>query len=237
MAVTALILLASAGVAGAALAAPELARPKTAVRVKACSLEDQTAVFYARMRKVRGTKRMRMRFTLLERAAGLRTYKRVLVPGLSRWHKSAEGVRSYGYSQEVRGLHAGSTYRMRVRYRWYGAGHKLLKSARRTSRPCRMFVPLSNLRARIVDVRSGDTWLYTARVTNTGQATADNVPVRFSVDGGVVDTQYIGHLDPGDAWHHTFNGPACEKRYAFVVDPDNAVPETNESDNRASASC
>jgi CARDB len=239
LAVTALIAIAAAGLAGAALGAPELARSKAAVRVKSCSLEDRSAVFYGRMRRVRGTKRMRMKFTLLERAAGLHRFVHVAAPGLKRWRKSAEGVRAYGYSQEVRGLHGGSAYRMRVRYRWYGEDHKLLKSARRTSRVCRMYVPLSNLRPRIVDTSAlGDgVWRYRVRVTNLGQVSADDVAVQLSVDGGVVNTETISHLDPGESQRLALDGPACRRKYAFLVDPHGTIAEINETDNKAAASC
>ena len=234
LAVTALILVAAAVMAAAALGAvPELARPKATVRVKSCSLEDKTAVFYARMRKLHGTKRMRMRFSLLERAAGTRHFKRVHAPGLSRWRKSAQGVHAYGYSQEVRGLHDDSAYRMRVRYRWYDKENQLQRSARRTSKPCRMFVPLPNLRVRVVDVSSG----YVARVTNTGQASATNVGVQLRVDRGVPKTESIANLDPQETQLVAFDGPACRNKYVFRVDPADSIPETNEDDNRATRLC
>jgi hypothetical protein len=238
--VTALIAVAAAGLAGAALGAPELARSKAVVRVKSCSLADRTAVFYARMRKVPGTKRMRMRFTLLERPSGLRSFTHVVAPGLGHWRKSAEGVGAYGYRQKVRGLHDGSAYRMRVRYRWYGQDHRLLKSVRRTSHTCRMFVPLPNLRVRLLGHRPTTTpgvWRYGVQVTNGGQVGVDDVGVRFSVDGSVLDTKTIPHLGAGEADSRYFRAPACKDGYSALADPDNAVAELNEGDNEATAAC
>ncbi len=240
LAVTSLILVAAALMAAASLGAvPHVARSKATVRVKSCSLVEKTAVFYGRMRKRRGTRRMRMRFGLLERAAGSHHFKRVHAPALAHWRKSAEGVRAYGYSQEVRGLNDGSTYRMRVRYRWYDKNNKLQRRARRTSRACRMFVPLPNLRLRLVDTLplGGGVWRYRVRVSNSGQLGAGEVAVRLSVDGEAQGTKTIPALEPGESLRLAFNGSACKTRYAFNVDPDGTVPESNESDNRVFSGC
>jgi hypothetical protein len=242
LAVTALIPIAACAAAAVALASPlaptEVARSKAVVRVKTCSFEDRSAVFYARMRRLNGTRRMRMRFTLLERAPDATRFKRVHVPGLSRWHKSAVGVRAYGYSQKVRGLHDGSVYRMRVRYRWYDQADRLQHRARRTSRRCRMFASLPNLQVRPVGATPGDPyWHYTARVTNSGDAPATDVGVQLRVDGAVVDTDPISHLDPGQAQLVGFDAPSCAYRYAFRVDPAAVIAESNEADNRAVVLC
>jgi hypothetical protein len=239
-AVTVLVLIAAAVmVAAASAAVPLLAKPRATVRVKSCSLEDQSAVFYGRMRKLHGTRRMKMKFGLLERPAASRHFKRVHAPGLARWRRSAVGVRAYGYSQEVRGLQNGSVYRMRVRYRWYDKDNQLQRSARRTSRPCRMFVALANLHPRLVDTRGlgGGVWRYRVRVFNTGEAAADDIPVQLSVDGAIVETKTVSHLGPGESIRLAFDDTACTNRYSFRVDPDGTLPESNEADNRASASC
>ena len=243
LAVTALILAAAAPVAGAAPGAPAWmplgAKAKTAVRVKSCSIQDHSAIFYARMKKLRRTWRMRMRFTLLEREPGSSRFKRVRAPGLSRWHRSAAGVRAYGYSQEVRGLHDGAAYRMRVRYRWYDADNGLQRSSRRTSRACRMFVPLANLRVRVLGAQPQGygVWRYSGRVVNSGEVAADDVPVRLAVDGHVVDTQTVSHLEPGESADRAFDGPSCTWRFTFRVDPGWTIPETDERDNGATALC
>jgi len=246
LALTVLTPLVAAALTGASFGAPELARPKlpqlampkTLVRVKSCSLDHHSAVFYARMRRVRGTAWMWMRFTLLERTEGETHYVQVRVPGLSRWRKSSQGMRPFGFSQKVRGLEDGSAYRMRVRYRWYDKDNALLRASQRTSRVCRMYVPRPNLQVQILDPwKYGSTWRYRVRVANAGEAAADNVPVQLSVDGAVVYRQTIPHLDPGEARGRGFYGPACGQRYAAVVDPDGVISESNETDNEATAAC
>src|SRR3954453_4046181 len=240
LAVTALILVAAARTAATAAGAlPLIAKSKATVKVKSCSLEEKTAVFYARMKKLRGTRRMKLKFSLLERPAASRRFRRLHVSDLSRWHKSAVGVRAYVYSQEVRGLQGGSTYRMRVRYRWYDKDDDLQRRARRTSRPCRMFVPLANLGVVPVSrwyARGG--WHYRVRVRNNGRAAAGGIVVQLFVDQTAnAARQTVSHLEPGESKRLTLDGPKCTKRYGFRVAPDGTVPESNESDNRAPAAC
>jgi hypothetical protein len=237
LAITAVTVLALASLAGAAHAIIGVAKSKAVVKLRSCSLEDHSAVFYGRMRKLAGTRRMQMRFALLERGADGR-FRRVRAPALAHWRKSKEGVRSFGYRQVVRGLKDGAAYRMRVRFRWYDADHELLRSVRRTSRTCRMYVRLPNLTVRILDAQpAGGVWRYRVRVTNVGKAAADDVSVRLTIDGSVVRTETISHLDPGEARRAGFYGPACKHDFVAAVDPDGAISETSESDNTATGAC
>jgi CARDB len=237
LAVTAVIALAAAGIATAASGAPLFAKSKAVVRLKSCSIDDHDAVFYGRMRRLEGTRRMRMKFTLLERVDGALRFRPVRAQGLRRWRKSGVGVRAYGYRQAVRGLRDGSAYRMRVSYRWYDRNNRLQLASRRTSPTCRMFIPDLNLSVRIVGVRVGNPWRYGASVINAGKVGVDGAAVRLRVDGGVIDTKTVPRLEPGAAETVVFDGPACKTRYSFLVDPDGQIPEANETDNRAANWC
>jgi CARDB len=233
-----LLALATAAPAGASVL-PDVARPRAVVKLKSCSLEERSAVFHARMRRVRGTERMGMKLTLLERPGGGR-YRKVDAPKLGRWRKSRFGVGSFRYRQRVEGLTEGSTYRLRVRYRWYGEDGERLKSARRTSRACRQFVALPNLRVRLVGsgrTRVAGVWRYDVRVRNAGQAPAAHVPVQLSVDGAAVDTLEVSRLRAGEARTVRFRGPVCERNYEAAADPDGAIQESDETDNRQSGPC
>ncbi len=84
------------------------------------------------MRRVGGTGRMSMRFTLLQRDPGER-FRRVRAPGLCRWQRSRYGVRRFAHRQRVRGLADGSDYRMRVDFRWYGGDGDVIRRRRLTS--------------------------------------------------------------------------------------------------------
>jgi hypothetical protein len=233
-----LLTLIAAAPAGAAVAA-DSARPRAVVKLRSCSLAERSAVFHVRMRRVRGTERMGMKLTLLERPGGGR-YRRVRAPRLGRWRKSRLGVRSFRLRQRVEGLVEGSTYRMAVRYRWYDEDGERIKSARRTSRPCRQFVALPNLRVQPLGrTRTAvpGVWRYDVRVRNAGLAPAANVPVQLSVDGAVVNTIEVADLEPGEARTVRFRGPACRGRYEAEADPDGSIQESNEADNRQGAAC
>jgi hypothetical protein len=217
----------------------ETASPLAWVKVSSCSRFDHTAAFYARVHRLAGTDRMAMRFTLLERSAD-EDYGPVRAPGLGRWRKSKPGVRAFGYRQRVRGLADGSLYRMQVDFRWYDADGELLRRSRRRSRVCSQAGPLPNLRAKVVGAartQIDGVTRYQVRVANRGRAAADQVGVRFAVDGSAVDTQTVERLEPGAVAFLSFRGPDCESGVEATVDPDGTVLETIEDDNVQSLSC
>jgi hypothetical protein len=212
------------------------------VRVAKCARAQHTAVFYSRMRRVSHSARMWMRYTVLERVGG-GSFSPVAAPGLGRWRKSEPGVRVFGFRQRVRGLADGSAYRARVDYRWLDLEGRVVLRARRRSRVCLQYGQLPNLRIASLRVRSAPrprTSYYTVRVANTGRATARDVPVDLSVDGAALDPQLVGEIAPGATARVGFLGPSCERADSPVVatvDPDGAIRESNERDNRRLALC
>jgi CARDB len=225
-------LLAPASAAGASKLA--------AVKVSSCSRLDHTGSFYGRMSRLPHAERMAMRFTLLVRGPDETRYTSVKAPGLRRWHRSKLKVRAFGYRQRVRGLADGSLYRVQVDYRWYDEDGEVMRRARRRSRTCNQAGPLPNLSIRIVEgapTPVEGVWRYRVRVTNRGNAVAEDVGVRLSVDGSDVDTRTIDTLEPGAVKYRSFRGPACLIDVMAVVDPDNAMRETAEGDNAQSLTC
>lgn len=229
------LLLAALGAVAAAPAAGEvvtLAAPPATVRLIDCSRVDQSATFHGRVKRIDGSERMWMRFTLLEKGAG--GFEALQAPGLGRWHKSKPGVGAFGYRQTVRGLQQGASYRMQVNYRWYSAKGKLVARARRRSVSCRQFEQLPNLTVAITGVRNTKVkgvLRYGVRVQNTGVAAARNAGVRLAVDGGVLDTTTIGFLRAGETKLLGFRGPACTTSVTASVDPDAVLVESSEADN------
>ena len=212
---------------------------KATVKLESCSLETQSALFYARMRRVPNAERMKLRFTLLERAGGTE-WQKVDAPELAHWRKSEPGVRRFGYHQEVKGLTEGLAYRASVRYRWYDADGEVIKRARRRSRICRQYAALPNLRLQALGgqrIKLASLWRYDFRVRNRGAAPAAHVPVQLVVDGAVIDSVTVPALAPGEARVVRLRGPACHSGYEGVVDPESAIAESDESDNRALAPC
>jgi hypothetical protein len=226
----------------AALAAtPAAAGTRPAgVRVTGCSPSDHSAVFYARMQRVPGSVSMALRLTLLERT-GAAGFAPVRVPRLRRWRKAQPGRGGFAVRQRVRNLTDGAAYRARVDFRWKDDKGALVRSERRTSHTCKMAGrPLPNLRARPVWAHTTDVkgvLRYAVRVTNTGHAAAQLVPVRLSVDGSEVNTRTVAALVPDESMLLFFQGPACERTVAAMADPAGLIPERDETDNGTQLAC
>jgi CARDB len=229
--------LTSAVLVAAASAAAVDTQPAR-VSLLGCSFADHSATFYARMKLVDGADRMALRFTLLERT-GVEGDKPVKVPGLSRWRWSKPGVLALRYRQVVRNLEQNATYRARVDFRWYSASGAVLQRAQRRSPRCRQFLTLPNLTAKITRVartKVPGVMRYEALVTNTGQAAVASVPLRLSVDGGVVDTISFA-LGAGEAKSVVIRGPRCQRVARVEADPEKTIAETSETDNAHELSC
>ena len=59
----------------------------------------------------------------------------------------------------------------------------------------------------------------------------------MTVDGSVVDTRTIDTLEAGTFTFLTFRGPPCGTEMQAVVDPDNTVQESDDSDNAKTRAC
>jgi hypothetical protein len=212
--------------------------------VRGCTQGDasgaRSADFYSRMRSIKGTDQMRMRFTLVA-SFGDGKEKRVEIPALRAWRSSKPGVRVFGYTQTVAGLEAGGNYRARVDYRWLDAdGNLLRKSSRYTKNTCVIKGDLANLAPIAVSGAQGpvtNTSVYQVTVRNSGRAAASDVPVELYVDGAATDLGHIDSLAPGEQKQVRFSGPVCMRRLRVVVDPSDSIHEESEVDNAAVFAC
>ena len=132
------------------------------------------------MPAVAGTKRMWMRFDLFERVAPATDFAAVKAPKLGVWQKSAPGRASSGFvfTQRVQGLTAPGSFRAQVRFRWYGKGGRLLRSATRTSAICKQPDQRPDLRAGALDAARGplpDQATYALDVRNDGRTAAGRI--------------------------------------------------------------
>jgi hypothetical protein len=223
----------------AATSAAATPRAKLAECRVAESAEDSFAVFEGRMRSAPGAIQLSMRFTLQQKFGGS-DFETVKVPELAVWRKAQPGVRAFTYKQRVRGLEKGGEYRVRIHFRWTGAKGKVLRSAHRRSGACGRTGPLPNLRIAAIGARPGPaaaTWDYNVDVINSGDLAAERVPVDFTVDGATLDRREISALAPGETATVRFSGPACARRVRSKVDPEEAIHESNEDDNRLSLRC
>lgn len=219
------------------------ASPRASVKLTECqsgdSGKDRFATFHSRMKLVNGAHRMWMRFTLFERV-GDDPPTVVSTPGLRVWRKSRLGVERFGYKQTVAGLEVGGVYHALVRYRWYDAEGRLLRTARKESPECVVAGELPNLRVRDVRGVPGDvpaTETYSVDVTNDGKVAAGPARVELIVDGAAPDARTLDDLAPRETRTVRFSGPACRSQIRAVVDRENDVRETSESDNTLKSSC
>lgn len=233
-----LLLLLAACIGGAST--PAGAEP-AAVAVADCVLspgeEDRSAGFRARMRTVRGARRMAMRFTLLERV-GPRRYTAVNVPSLRRWRYSRRNVDRFVFTQTVDGLRPGASYVMRVEFRWL-AGGRVVASAQRRSGVCTEPGGPPNLRVGRVTARpvAGAPDEYTVQVHNDGGAEARDVAVVLIVDGTTLRQRAIPSIAPGSRAELTAPGPSCAREMRVVVDPHGTILESDEGDNVRTVGC
>src|SRR4051794_28385302 len=124
----------------AALAAPARAQtvPTRAV-LEACHAGDapleRFAVFSAQMGAIPGSKRMQVRFDLLQRVPGT-DFRGVKAPGLGVWRSSVPGVDIFRYRKQAATLRAPGASRAVVRSRGRGAPGVPHHTPRRT-RTCK----------------------------------------------------------------------------------------------------
>jgi hypothetical protein len=228
--------------AAAALAgpdSPQRALRLASVRVAECVHAQHTAAFHGRMRRVSGADRMGMRFTLFDRS-GATDPVPVRVPGLGIWRKSRPGRMAFGFTQRVRSLLDGHAYRVRVDFRWYAEDGTVIRRTRRRSPWCRQFGPRPNLTVEVLGAKKTEVagvLRYFVSVRNGGHAAASNAAVRLTVDGAEVNTKTVPLLVAGDERSLTFRGPACERSVQATADPENAIPESSESDNTQTKTC
>lgn len=215
----------------------------THLEVRSCetgdSAKQRSATFYARMDAVKGTRRMAMRFTLINRAGdGQPTV--VNDPSLSHWRKSRRRVGRFGYAQSVEGLEPGGVYAMRVRFRWLDSRGKVIRTAKRTSRSCRQQGELPNLSVTGVSALPGKasgTEVYSVDVTNSGRGDAHGVNLNLFVDGAAADSYLLSEVKAGETLTVQFTAPSCKSAVRGVVDKGNKVNETNEDDNALRSRC
>lgn len=237
----ALLTLALALTAAAPAAPAAKRKPLAVAKVVECSTGltpvERFAVFRGVVKRVDGTDRMWMKFTLQERAGG-GPFRRVLAPGLGVWRRSHSGVRRFAVRQRVLALGEGASYRVGVSFRWYDEDGEVLRRARKLSSACRQAGVLPNLRVlRIGGRRTGATVRYAVDVVNRGRAPSTATALALSVDGGSVDTPATGPLAAGETRRVFVNGPLCTASVTATVDPADTVREGNERDNARTVAC
>jgi CARDB len=232
------LLLASALPLAALTGTAQAATPSAKV-VECRTGEEREASFTGRMKAIKGSARMQMRFELLQQTPGSTDAQTVKAPQLLNWRRSKAGVKTFSYEQTVKGLSSGVTYRARVTFRWVSAAGKVIRTEQRESGNCVQDGDLPNLVIGALKAGSGSaggTGVFSVQVGNTGAGDAEALTVSLYADGAHIDTRTIDALEAGDFTTVKFTGPRCS-RVRAVVDRSQTVPETVEEDNELRARC
>jgi CARDB len=251
------LLLAFAGAAllaapGSALAAPTASaaaaqgvvkRPAVAATLQACVTTGaaRKAVFKGAMPGI-GSGRMEMRFDLYAKSADTPTWTPVDVDEFGQWDLSDPGVSGFIIKKRVSGMQAGVSYRSVVRFRWRNDGGRIVKTARKVTKPCVQPDTAPDLVARDPSIVAGvrdDVVVYHATITNVGLGAAGPFDVTLAVNGIIQPAQRLGPLVPGAATQVTFQAPRCQAGtiVRFTVDANAEIPESNESNNALERRC
>lgn len=244
---TAPCLLAALVLAPAADAAKRAPVPVTA-RLSVCHRAVDPAARSvgadAVMRPVHGTSQMGIRFDLRRRGAGAPSYSSVPGPLLGNWNRSPRGVQRFHYVKRVENLSGPARYRFAVSFRWYDRHGHVLKTVHRRTKTC--FQPelrpdlrfLGTIRATPVPDHPRQT-RYEADVKNAGGTPTGAFDVAFSFTGTAGRTKAVRSIAPGGIGIVRFTGPACTEgtTIAFALDPDLAVPESDETNNSLTVTC
>lgn len=235
-------LLVTAALAPAAQARP----PALAARLTACAggstAAERTAAFTGSMPALAGGRRMAIRFDLRQRIPPSPAYAAVRVPGLGLWHRSRPGRSGFVFTQRVEGLAAPGSYRAVVRFRWYDARGRVLRSARRTTEVCRQPDVRPDLRVAAVTAHRGpgpDSARYRVTVLNEGFGDADAFDVVVTPNGAPQPAQRVDGLGAGELATVTVIGPRCDPGSTLraVVDARAEIAERDEADDVADVAC
>jgi len=243
---TLLIVLAAAAparAAGAPTGTPD--KPALDAKVNACVTgadPAQRAVeFTGSMPALTQTKRMQMRFTLLQRRGLRGSFKKVAVPGWTDWEKSDPYRPGFIFTKRVEGLLAPAGYRATIAFRWYDKRGRLQRSASRTTPVCVQFDPRPDLLLSSFEVSAAgaDQAVYTLGVTNVGRSRAGAFSAAVALGNVSVGSVGADGLDPSDTTLMTITGPRCARGSTVTIrlDPGDAVDEADESNDAVERDC
>jgi hypothetical protein len=109
--------------------------------VTAVNQAERSATFAGEMTAITGSAHMQMRIDVLERLPEEASFHTVAAPGLGIWRGSAPGVKVYKYLKQVTNLSAPAFYRGAVRFRWFNAKGRLMRSEELRTPRCQQPAP------------------------------------------------------------------------------------------------
>lgn len=241
-------LLAAAALAGGAVPAHAAGdKPALSAKTTTCTTgaddASRAAAFTGSMPAAAQTRRMQMRFTLMQRKGiGPKgTFKKVVVPGWGGWVKSDPDRQGFVFTKRVEALTAPAGYRVVITFRWLdGKGH-VQRTTVRTTPVCEQPDPRPDLVLGGVDATATGkgTAAYTVSVGNEGHSDAVPFAVTITVDGTVSDPVTLGPIAAGGRSTGTLAAPRCASGGTILVTVDVAdtVAESVEGDSAVHRPC
>ena len=190
----------------------------------------------------RGTLEMSVEFVLEERAGGGGGFEVVPAPGFGAWVTSQRGVGIFTYSHEVVALPAPASFRVLVRARWLGRGHRVLRRLEALSPACVQPLLEPNLAIGAIyrgAAQSATTVTWNVSVRNVGSAAAGQFQVALSVGGTALTPATVPGLAADAVQVVQFTGPRCAAGDSLVATADsaNAITEPANPDRTRTVGC
>lgn len=204
---------------------------------------SRAAAFTGAMPAGAQTKRMQMRFVLLQRkGAGPKgTFKKVAVPGWGGWVKSDPDRQGFVFTKRVEALTAPAGYRAVITFRWVDGKGIIQRTATRTTPVCEQPDPRPDLVLDGVDGTATGKGMaaYTLSIGNEGHSDAVPFAVTVTVGGSASDPVTLGPIVAGGRVTGSLTAPACTPGSMILVTVDVAdtVAESVEGDDAVQRPC
>jgi CARDB protein len=248
-----LALLALPGLGPGSAAATSNAPPRDDLTAFAChrALDppNRAVSVTAVMRPVQATRKLSLKFDLLEKAAGV-TRTLTGAGDLGIWLSPKDptlGQRSgdvWELNKAVYNLGAPASYRFRVSFRWLGVDDKVLATAVTQSGSCLQRELRADLLVRSVSVAAIPNKprerRYTALIADRGASAAGPFQVLFTPgDGSAPQTRTVARVDAHSSLQLSFVGPLCDASSppTVVADSTDQVDDSDRDNNAMTVTC
>jgi hypothetical protein len=241
--------VAVAPVASVSAAAPPRSQLSGFTCTRALEPGSRAVAIRATMRPLTGTRKMAMRFDLIQRSPGL-PMQEVSGGDLGVWRTPPNPTLGqlpgdvWRLQKAVYNLAVPFNYQFRVTFRWTGQAGKVLGTATRYTHSCRQRELRPDLAVTSIAVSAitghPKKELYTATIANQGLTGAGPFQVLFAPgDTSAPTTDTINFLGAGKSRTLSFTGPLCDSTSPPTVSADSAsqVDDFDRTNNVVAAIC
>jgi hypothetical protein len=228
--------------AASAAGQPPALRASLAACESGATPAQRFAVFTGSMPALAGTRRMWMRFDLLEKRRGAKRWHRLKAPAFGHWDRSkVSGASGFIYTKRVERLKEDARYRAVVRFRWIDAKGHVQRERRRVTRSCTQPSQRPNLVVESVAIAPSpdpQAFRYIISVANDGPTAAGAFSLGLRIDGPVLAREVPG-IAAGGRTTVEITAPRCREGadIAVTLDIARVVREASERDNAAIWPC